>query len=87
MTEIINIEGNKLSFEDFKNENGLTYWWASDLMQMLGYPNMKSFHKVLDRATKALVSLSIPHYDNIISTSRNISGVDCQDFKLTTFAC
>ena len=87
MTEIINIEGNKLSFEDFKNENGLTYWWASDLMQMLGYPNMKSFHKVLDRATKALVSLSIPHYDNIISTSRNISGVDCQDFKLTRFAC
>ncbi len=87
MTEIINIEGNKLSFEDFKNENGITYWWASDLMQMLGYPNMKSFHKVLDRATKAFVSLSIPHYDNIISTSRNINGTDCQDFKLTRFAC
>lgn len=87
MAEISNVDGNKLSFEDFKNENGITYWWASDLMQMLGYPNMKSFQKVLDRATKAFVSLSIPHYDNIIATSRKINGSDCQDFKLTRFAC
>lgn len=79
-----NTNGNP-TFEDFKNENGLTYWWASDLMKMLGYPNMKSFQKVLDRATKALVSLNIPHYDNILANQREIDGP--QDFKLTRFAC
>lgn len=26
-----------LSFEDFKNQNGITYWWASEFMLMLGY--------------------------------------------------
>jgi hypothetical protein len=78
---------NPLSFEDFKNENGITYWWASDLMIMLGYKDMKSFHKVLDRATKAFVSLNIPHYENIISEQREINGNKSQDFKLSRFAC
>lgn len=76
-----------LTFEDFKNENGLTYWWASDLMKMLGYLNMRSFQKVLDRATKAFVSLNIPHYDNILAEQRNFDGGLSQDFKLTRFAC
>lgn len=77
-----------LSFEDFKNENGLVYWWASDLMLMLGYKDMKSFQKVLDRATKVLVSLAIPHFENIIATQReNQDGSKFQDFKLTRFAC
>ena len=80
-------ENRKLTFEDFKNENGLTYWWASDLMEMLGYPNMKSFQKVLNRTTKAFVSLNIPYYENILATQRKIDGQDVQDFKLTRFAC
>ncbi len=87
MTNIEKSDDNKLTFEDFKNENGLTYWWASDLMQMLGYPNMKSFQKVLDRATKAFVSLNIPHYENILAEQREINGILSQDFKLTRFAC
>lgn len=77
-----------LTFEDFKQENGIVYWWASDLMNMLGYSNMKSFQNVLDRATKAFVALNIPHYDNIIAKSRMTeSGQTFQDFKLTRFAC
>ena len=61
MSNIEPKNGNSLTFEDFKHENGISYWWASDVMTMFGYQNMKSFHKVLDRATKALVSLGIPH--------------------------
>lgn len=78
---------DELTFEDFKNENGLTYWWATDLMKMLDYPNMKSFQKVLDRATKSLVSLNIPHYENIVPEYRDVDGQSFQDFKLTRFAC
>ena len=77
----------KLTFEDFKNENGFAYWWASDLMLMLGYKDMKSFEKVLSRATKTFISLNIPHYNNIINEKREIDGVIIQDFKLTRFAC
>lgn len=77
-----------LSFEDFKNENSITFWWASDLSQMLGYKSLESFQKVLDRTTKALVSLSIPHYENIQATSREAeNGKPFTDFKLTRFAC
>ena len=76
-----------LSFEDFKNQNGIVYWWASKVMVMLGYNDMKAFCKVLDRATKAFVSLNIPHYENIIAVKRNNNGVEFQDFKLTRFAC
>jgi DNA-damage-inducible protein D len=78
--------GKELSFEDFKNENGSTFWWASDLMVMLGYRDMKSFQRVIDRATKAFVSLNISHYENIIPYSREIDGKNIQDFKLSRFA-
>ncbi|MEJ8604620.1 damage-inducible protein [Riemerella anatipestifer] len=88
MSELVhNTDADGLSFEDFKQENGITYWWASDLMRMLAYPNMKSFQKVLDRATKAFVSLNIPYYDNILPEQRTIDNNTFQDFKLTRFAC
>ena len=85
--ELFKQEDKEPTFEDFKNENGFTYWWASDLMTMLGYKDMKSFQKVLDRATKAFVSLNIPHYENIIAESREINGEKNQDFKLSRFGC
>lgn len=87
MEEIENKGNEPLSFEDFKNENGLTFWWASDLMTMLGYKDMKSFQKVLDRATKTFVSLNIPHYENIIAEQREKDDHPFQDFKLSRFAC
>lgn len=87
MANILNGNDTSLNFEDFRNENGITYWWASDLMGMLGYKDMKSFQKVLDRATKAFVSLSIPHYENIIPEMREFEGDLIQDFRLTRFAC
>lgn len=86
MDELQISENNRPSFEDFKNENGITFWWASDLMVMLGYKDMKSFQKVLDRATKAFVSLNIPHYENIIAEHRTIALEQIQDFKLSRFA-
>ena len=76
-----------LSFEDFKNQNGITYWWASEFMLMLGYSEMSSFKKVIDRATKAFISLNIEHLDNIIRVARDIDGRSQTDYKLTRFAC
>lgn len=80
-------ENNIITFEDFKNQNGITFWWASDLMLMLGYTDMASFMKVIDRATRTFITLNIPHYDNIIPVERDVDGKSVRDFKLTRFAC
>ena len=77
----------ELNFEDFKNENGVSFWWASDFMKMLGYKDLKSFGRAIERATKACITLQIPHYENFISIQREINGESVQDFKLTRFAC
>jgi DNA-damage-inducible protein D len=56
-------------------------------MRMLGYKDMKSFNRAIERATKACITLQIPHYDNFISQQREVRGESIQDFKLTRFAC
>lgn len=83
------MDNGSLSFEDFKNhdENGIVYWWASDLMKMLGYPSMQSFMSVLGRTTKAFISLNIDYFKNIIQENRVINDEQIQDFRMTRFAC
>lgn len=88
MTQLSAFEDKRaLTFEDFKRENGEVYWWASDLLKMVGYKDLGAFEKVLDRATKAMISLGIPHYSNIQLAEREVDGVGTKDFKLTRFAC
>ena len=87
MCDIEVYSDNDLSFEDFKNQNGITFWWASELMLMLGYDDIKVFHKVINKATKALLSLNINHYENIIYVDREVDNKKTADFKLTRFAC
>jgi DNA-damage-inducible protein D len=76
------------TFEDFKHENGDTFWWASEFMRMLGYDDYDSFKsKVIGRATQALISLGVDHYSQITPEKRKVSGSDIDDLKLTRFAC
>lgn len=76
-----------VTFEDFKQQNGQTYWFASDLQVMLGYSDPKSFKKAIDRAIKACISLNIDHFANFKPVTRVISGDEVDDCKLTRFAC
>lgn len=75
------------TFEDFRNENGICFWWASDLMGMLGYSSMQSFKKAIERGIRACMTLNIPHYENFIPEVRPGSPSGPQDYKLTRFAC
>jgi len=77
------VQTNEMTFEDFKNQNGITFWWATEYMIMLGYKTFDSFKKTIDRATKAFMSLGIDHYDNIIRVDHD----GHPDYKLTRFAC
>lgn len=83
MDEIMDGAGG-LSFEDFKNQNGMTFWWASEVCLMLGYRDLKSFEPVLRRTERALLSLGADIHDNIHKHAR---GGAPADYKMTRFAC
>jgi len=70
----------ELTFEDFKKENGMIYWLATDLMKMLGYENFSGFKKAIERAIKACMSLSIPFEEHFLN-------IENKNYKLTRFAC
>lgn len=77
-------DSSQLVFDDFARENGVTYWFASDLAMMLGYSGMDQILKAINKATSVCVNLDIPVYDNFIQMpSENAQN----DFKLTRFAC
>ena len=75
------------SFEEFARDNGTRYWYARDLMAMLGYQSWDSFRKAVQRALTALDALDITHEDTITSTTRIENGVSMPDYKLSRFGC
>jgi DNA-damage-inducible protein D len=78
-------QSNELSFEDLKNENGMSFWYASDFQLVLNYANFNSFEKVIQKASKALMSLNIPAHDNVVPVMNPDSGKP--DYKLSRFSC
>jgi DNA-damage-inducible protein D len=75
------------AFEEFARDNGSRYWYARDLMVMLGYESWDSFRKAVQRALTALDALEIIHEDTITPTTRIEGGVNLQDYKLSRFGC
>jgi DNA-damage-inducible protein D len=77
-----------ISFDDFAQKNGTLWWWATDLMRMLGYDNWDKFEKVINQAIKTCMNLSnVRHYDEFKAERRQIGEEEVQDFKLTRYAC
>lgn len=75
------------NFEKYSHENSFTYWFAGDLMKMLGYENMASFQKAINKAMTTCNTLNIPIMDNFHQEARIINGKAFSDFKLSRFAC
>ena len=77
----------QITFDDFVHKNGDEHWLASQLMKFLGYPDMKSFRKPIDRATQAMAGIggSVDPYKEIQphSGQKQKEG----DYRLTRFAC
>lgn len=79
-------EGAEL-FESLQKQNGHTYWWASNLQEVLGYTT-EAFQKVINRAVKLFATLDIPFDEHIEAVQLTDSqGVHRKDYKLTRFAC
>ena len=76
-----------VTFDDFAHTNGDNYWLATDFMRLLGYPDLKSFEKPINRATQAMASIGgsvNPHKE--MQFIRNQDD-DKDDYRLTRFAC
>jgi len=75
------------TFEDYSHENGFTYWFATDLMNLLEYENMNSFQRAINRAMTTCNTLNIPIFDNFIQEQRIVDGKTFMDFRISRFAC
>jgi DNA-damage-inducible protein D len=74
-------------FEQIAKDNGEHYWYARDIMPLLGYDTFASFESAVNKAIRACTSLSIPLHDVINPIERTIDGVDQRDYKLSRFGC
>lgn len=75
------------NFNALANENGFTYWWASDLMRMLGYQSLDRFMKPLHKAIATCTTLNIDLFDNFVQQKREVDGKSANDYRLSRFAC
>ena len=75
-------------FEELGRENGMHFWWASDLMSFLGYESSNITNsQPIQRAMTACNALNVPIHESFSSEEREIDGKKCVDFKLSRFAC
>lgn len=64
-----------------------TIWWASDYLEMLGYPSTISAGNPINRAMRVCVSAGVRPHNHFIEMTRDVNGHQFTDFKLTQYAC
>lgn len=74
-------------FESRGFSNGARYWFARDLMQMLGYESFASFEQAINRAIGTCTTLGVPVAENFEQCRRDLEGQSSADYKLSRFAC
>lgn len=81
------------SFETIKHldENGLEYWYARELMEMLEYSKWGNFEKVIDKAKESCKNSSLNVLDHFADVGKIVkAGVTSKniiDIKLTRYGC
>ena len=85
---------HQLSFEDIKHidENGVEFWYARDLMVILGYKDWRYFNNVIEKAITACETSNIPSIDHFVVDNKMIELAksaqrEILDYKLTRYAC
>lgn len=69
------------------DEQGNEFWYARELMPILGYIRWERVPEVVERASISCDNGGNPSCDHFIEETRKTSGRPQQDFKLTRHAC
>lgn len=87
------IQELKLTFDDIMHttQEGLEYWYARELKDVLGYSNWQNFEKVINKARIACVNSGSIEIDHFIDVSKMVSSgvadIPVKDVMLTRYAC
>lgn len=85
--DLFHFDEARPDFNQLANENGFLYWYASELMPLLGYQHWDSFKKVVQKAVATCTTLNIDIFDNFVQERRDMKGKPFVDYRLSRFAC
>ncbi len=75
------------SFEGLAKTNGSRFWFARDLMAVLGYDSWAAFKNAINKAIGVCTTTGIPVQEHFIQHPRKIGAREVEDFKMTRLAC
>ena len=88
------IDKNNKSFEDIKHmdENGVEFWYARELQNVLNYSEWRKFEGVIKKAEVSCKNSGIDSFDHFVGIDKMVqigSGAERkqQDYRLSRYAC
>ena len=88
------IDKNNASFEKIKHidENGVEFWYARELQNVLDYKEWRKFENVINKAKEACKNSNISEFEHFVGVDKlskraNNAEVKISDYKLTRYAC
>lgn len=84
---------NQKTFEDIKHidNNGVEYWLARELKEVLDYKEWRNFLKVIDKARTSVETSDINILDHFVDANKIVkagaTSKNIEDIMLTRYAC
>lgn len=83
----------KKKFDDYahKTEDGVEFWYARELQELLGYSEWRNFHNSIDKAILSCKTSNANVDDHFVEVNKIVkagaTSKEIQDYMLTRYAC